>query len=55
MIAIIKYNAGNIRSVQNALTRLGHESIITDNPEEIQLADKVIFPGLEKQVQQCNT
>lgn len=46
MIAIIKYNAGNIRSVQNALTRLGYESIITDNPEEIQLADKVIFPGV---------
>ncbi|MDP2540678.1 imidazole glycerol phosphate synthase subunit HisH [Tenacibaculum discolor] len=46
MIAIIKYNAGNIRSVQNALTRLGYESIITDNPEEIQSADKVIFPGV---------
>ncbi|WP_299010385.1 imidazole glycerol phosphate synthase subunit HisH [uncultured Tenacibaculum sp.] len=46
MIAIIKYNAGNIRSVQNSLTRLGYESIITDNPAEIQLADKVIFPGV---------
>jgi len=46
MIAIIKYNAGNIRSVQNALTRLGYESIITDNPEEIKSADKVIFPGV---------
>nr|WP_299033816.1 imidazole glycerol phosphate synthase subunit HisH [uncultured Tenacibaculum sp.] len=46
MIAIIKYNAGNIRSVQNSLTRLGFESIITDNPAEIQLADKVIFPGV---------
>ncbi|MBL4862847.1 MAG: imidazole glycerol phosphate synthase subunit HisH [Crocinitomicaceae bacterium] len=46
MIAIVKYNAGNIRSVQNALTRLGYESIITDNAAELQLADKVIFPGV---------
>lgn len=46
MIAIIKYNAGNTRSVQNAISRLGYESIITDNPEEIKAADKVIFPGV---------
>ena len=46
MIAIIKYNAGNIRSVQNTLNRLGYDSIITDNPLEIQQADKVIFPGV---------
>ena len=46
MIAIIKYNAGNIRSVQNALTRLGYESIITDDREEILNASKVIFPGV---------
>jgi glutamine amidotransferase len=46
MIAIIKYNAGNIKSVQNALTRLGCESIITDDPEELTNADKVIFPGV---------
>jgi glutamine amidotransferase len=46
MIAILKYNAGNIASVQNALTRLGFESIITDNPSEILAADKVIFPGV---------
>ncbi|MFD0991822.1 imidazole glycerol phosphate synthase subunit HisH [Tenacibaculum geojense] len=46
MIAIIKYNAGNIRSVQNALNRLGYESIITDDIEEIKKADKVIFPGV---------
>src|SRR4030066_2243122 len=45
MIAIIKYNAGNIRSVQNALLRLGYESIITDDREEIIRAEKVIFPG----------
>jgi len=46
MIAIIKYNAGNIRSVQNALTRLGYESVITDDPDTILSADKVIFPGV---------
>ncbi len=46
MIAIIKYNAGNISSVQNALTRLGYSSIITDDAETILSADKVIFPGV---------
>lgn len=46
MIAIIKYNAGNISSVQNALTRLGYESAITDNETSILAADKVIFPGV---------
>jgi glutamine amidotransferase len=46
MIAIIKYNAGNIKSVKNALTRLGYESIITDDPVELLEADKVIFPGV---------
>jgi glutamine amidotransferase len=46
MIAILKYNAGNIKSVQNALIRLGCDSIITDNPEELMNADKVIFPGV---------
>ncbi|NSL90417.1 imidazole glycerol phosphate synthase subunit HisH [Chitinophaga solisilvae] len=44
--AIIKYNAGNIRSVQFALERLGVTGIVTDNPEEIISADKVIFPGV---------
>jgi glutamine amidotransferase len=46
MIAIIKYNAGNIKSVQNALTRLGYKSIITDDPTELKKARKVIFPGV---------
>jgi glutamine amidotransferase len=46
MIAILKYNAGNIKSVQNALSRLGFESIITDDPEKLRAADKVIFPGV---------
>jgi imidazole glycerol-phosphate synthase subunit HisH len=46
MIAIVKYNAGNIRSVQNALTRLGFESEVTDDAEKINAAEKVIFPGV---------
>ncbi|MGD0340216.1 MAG: imidazole glycerol phosphate synthase subunit HisH [Bacteroidales bacterium] len=46
MIVIIKYNAGNIRSVQNAVTRLGYESVITDGREEILNAGKVILPGV---------
>jgi glutamine amidotransferase len=46
MIAIIRYNAGNIKSVQNALTRLGYKSTITDDPKELKGADKVIFPGV---------
>jgi glutamine amidotransferase len=46
MIAIIRYNAGNIRSVQNALMRLGYTSVITDDKNEILSADMVIFPGV---------
>lgn len=46
--AIIKYNAGNIFSVSHALKRLGVEAILTDNPEELLSADKIIFPGVEK-------
>jgi glutamine amidotransferase len=46
MIAILKYNAGNITSVRNALNRLGYKSIITDNKEELINAGKVIFPGV---------
>lgn len=46
MIAIIKYNAGNITSVKNSVQRLGFECIVTDNPDEIIKADKVIFPGV---------
>jgi len=46
MIAIIKYNGGNVNSVQNALNRLGAESVITDDFELIKNADKVIFPGV---------
>ena len=46
MIAVIKYNAGNIRSVANALSRLGQECVITDSKEDIYKADRVIFPGV---------
>ena len=45
-VAIVKYNAGNIMSVSYALQRLGIEPIVTDNPIELQQADKVIFPGV---------
>ena len=46
MIAIIKYNAGNVQSVQYALQRIGIESVVTDDATTIQAADKVIFPGV---------
>ncbi len=45
-IAIIKYNAGNVQSVQYALERLGYNAIVTDDHAEIKSADKVIFPGV---------
>ena len=45
-IVVIKYNAGNIRSVAFALERLHIDFEITDNPESILKADKVIFPGV---------
>ena len=46
MIAIIDYDAGNIKSVEKALQRLGQEVMITRDPEEILNADKVILPGV---------
>lgn len=45
-VAIVKYNAGNICSVQNALSRIGVAAALTDNPDVIRAADKVIFPGV---------
>lgn len=45
MIAIIDYDAGNVRSLQFALERLGASSILTADPVQIEAADKVIFPG----------
>lgn len=46
MIAVIKYNAGNIRSVLNALERIGYEGTLTEDAEIIREADHVIFPGV---------
>jgi glutamine amidotransferase len=45
-IAIVKYNAGNIQSVLYALERIGLSALVTDDAEQIQKADKVIFPGV---------
>ena len=44
-VAIVKYNAGNIYSVVNALRRLGVEPLLTDDAQQLQQADRVIFPG----------
>lgn len=46
MIAIIDYDAGNIKSVEKALQYLGEETCVTRNPEEILAAEKVILPGV---------
>lgn len=45
-IVVIKYNAGNIRSVLFALERIGFDALVTDDADEIMKADKVIFPGV---------
>lgn len=45
-IAIVKYNAGNIQSVLYALERIGATAVVTDDFEQLQKADKVIFPGV---------
>ena len=44
-VAIVKYNAGNIYSVVNALRRMGIEPLLTDDAEQLQKADRVFFPG----------
>ena len=45
-VAIVKYNAGNVRSVDCALRRLGVEATLTDSEETLRRADRVIFPGV---------
>jgi glutamine amidotransferase len=45
-VAIVKYNAGNIESVKNALNRLQIDSVVSDDAEVLKSADKVIFPGV---------
>jgi glutamine amidotransferase len=46
MIAIVKYNAGNIQSVKNAVERLGFSCVVTDDETILKEAEKVIFPGV---------
>lgn len=46
MIAIVKYETGNIRSVANALERLGYDYVVTNKSSELEQADKVILPGV---------
>ena len=46
MIAIVDYKMGNLRSVENALRRLGAEFIVTADAEQIRKADKVLLPGV---------
>jgi glutamine amidotransferase len=43
---ILKYNAGNVRSVLHALERLGVQAVVSDDPGTIRRADRVIFPGV---------
>jgi glutamine amidotransferase len=45
-VAVIKYNAGNVHSVRLAMQRIGVEPVITDDPDFITNADRVIFPGV---------
>lgn len=45
-VAIVKYNAGNVESVKNALNRLNIAPILTDDAETLKSADKIIFPGV---------
>ena len=44
-VAVVKYNAGNIYSVMNALKRLGVEPLLTDDAQKLRKADRVLFPG----------
>lgn len=46
MIAIVKYNAGNIKSVENAVRRIGFDCVVTDDEVVLRAASKVIFPGV---------
>ena len=46
MIAILDYDAGNLKSVEKALSFLGEKSVITRDRREVAAADKVILPGV---------
>ena len=54
-VAIVKYNAGNIYSVVNAMKRLGINPILTDDAEMLQKADRVLFPGQGQAKEAMNT
>ena len=45
-IVIINYGAGNIQSIMFAIERLGYKAVLSNDPDEIKSADKVIFPGV---------
>ena len=45
-IAIVDYQMGNLRSVQKAFERVGHEATITSRPQDLLAADKVVLPGV---------
>jgi glutamine amidotransferase len=45
-LVIINYGAGNIKSIQFAFKRLGYDAVLSNNPDEIKAADKIIFPGV---------
>ena len=45
-VAVVRYNAGNVRSVVNALERIGATYNVTDDPRQLKAADRVIFPGV---------
>ena len=46
MIAIIDYQMGNLRSVQKGFEKVGHEAVITSDPRQLALADKIVLPGV---------
>lgn len=46
MIAIVDYGAGNLRSIQRAIVAAGAESVITDDPEVVGIADRIVLPGV---------
>ena len=46
MIAIIDYGMGNLRSVEKAFEKVGYDTVVTDKPESIENADKIVLPGV---------
>lgn len=46
MIAVIDYGMGNLRSVQKGFERMGHQAVVTSNPDEVAQAEKVVLPGV---------